>query len=378
MKSDPTCRICGEQVDIMVLHLKRDHGLNENEVKDYFDKYPEDPKMSQKALKSAAEMKKKKSQKGTSVPLTDLFQIEGDGLTKRGKPLMIEVLDAPEELSHMVPRFDTNFVFDEEILKTCLMTLALNMRGYLFGHSGVGKSTIWENICAKTNRPMVRVQHSINVEEIHVTGQWLAAPVETPDGSVITVTKFQPGPLAEAMRKGLVYVADEYDRIHPTVASVYQAVMEGKPLHIKDADEEWRIVEPHPNFRFVGTGNSNGAGDESGLYQAVVTQDAANFERWDVVQKVEYMPRHAEIQVVMKQANLNKPEAEKVIDFCIAMRQSYPHDISLTPGPRVAIRIGKLGIIKGDFNLAVDLAFGNRLPEAEGEAARLVAQRYFG
>jgi cobaltochelatase CobS len=381
MSSRPVCRICEEEVHIMKSHLKKTHGLNGDQIDVYFNQHPNDPRLSKVAIDGAKIMKanKKKTSSGGQVALNELFEL-GDcdaGRTKSGKDLMIPVLDE-HQFQHLVPEFDSNYIFNVDILKTCLMGLSINARVYLYGHSGTGKTTYWENICAKTNRPLLRSQHSINVEESHIIGQWVARPRETPDGSVITVTEFQPGPLALAMKHGWVYQADEYDRIHPTVASVYQSVMEGKALSIKEADDEWRLVEPHPDFRFVGTGNSNGSGDETGLYQAVITQDAANFERWDIVEHVGYLPRDSEIAVVTGQAGLRPLEAEKVVDFCRAVRGMFPDEISLTPGPRVAIRIGRLGVMKSNFNKAVELTFANRLPEAEKVATMNLAQRYFG
>ena len=80
-------------------------------------------------------------------------------------------------------------------------------------------------------------------------------------------TVFELGPLPYAMKHGMVYCADEYDFAEPAVLSIYQSVLEGKPLIIKEADLENRVIKPHPNFRFCATGNTNGAGDSFGLYQ---------------------------------------------------------------------------------------------------------------
>lgn len=49
------------------------------------------------------------------------------------------------------------------------------------------------------------------------------------------------------MKHGWMYLADEYDFAQPNVLSVYQAVLEGKPLYIKEADAANRVIKPHPN-----------------------------------------------------------------------------------------------------------------------------------
>ncbi|MDW2825454.1 hypothetical protein [Klebsiella quasipneumoniae] len=66
-------------------------------------------------------------------------------------------------------------------------------------------------------------------------------------------------------------------------------MLEGKALIIKEGTPEWRYVEPHKPFASIGTGNTNGSGDETGLYQGTNIQNAANFSRFGIVSHVKYM-----------------------------------------------------------------------------------------
>ncbi|BBI61791.1 hypothetical protein HSBAA_30970 [Vreelandella sulfidaeris] len=182
----------------------------------------------------------------------------------------------------MVPEVDEEFIWMPELLRDCIAALDHNIPAMFWGHAGTGKSTAWEQYAAYTNRPFIRIQHTANTEEAHIIGQMLANE---------SGTYFEPGPLAMAMRFGWVYLADEYDFAFPQVLGVYQPVLEGKPLIIKEAPHDWRRVDPHPQFRFVATGNTNGAGDETGLYQGTNLQNAANYSRFGIVTKTSYMDK---------------------------------------------------------------------------------------
>ena len=53
----------------------------------------------------------------------------------------------------------------------------------------------------------------------------------------------------------------------------------------------------------------------------------------------------------------------------------FPNIVSLTIGPRVAINIARIGMMKADFVEGAMYAYCNRLPEAEKEAALSLAKR---
>jgi cobaltochelatase CobS len=212
------------------------------------------------------------------------------------------------------------------------------------------------------------VQHTVNTEEAHILGQYIVVTEVTTgsDGKehVHSVTKFNPGPLPLAMKYGWVYCADEYDFGMPSVLAAYQPVMEGKALIIKDAPPEWRVVDPHPNFRFVATGNTNGGGDETGLYQGTQIQNAANYSRFAVTKQVGYMPPKIEAAVV----------AGKKIRTAFSGGQ-----ISNVVSPRELINAALFGVVTGgNWREGLALAFANRLSPTDREVVDQFAQRVFG
>lgn len=377
-----TCRICGEECHAIQYHLKEKHP--EISLVDYKKQYPEAPIYSDAVLERLEELRKKNSEskKGPSAPepfggytVKQFHQVFGidpsaETKTKTGRDISIKVLDVNKDYEGYIPVVDKNYVFDIENLKNSLMAMELNIPLYIWGHCGTGKTCMVENICGATNRPLVRVQHTVNTEESHVVGQWVVKGGET---------VFELGPLALAMKHGWVYLADEYDFALPSVLAVYQPVLEGKPLVIKEADAENRIIKPHPNFRFVATGNTNGVGDETGLYQGTSIQNAANYDRFNMVLEVRYMTPEKEIDVLMKQAEIGEEDAKKLVDFAGRIRDEYSGSKLSTPiSPRTLIAIARIGFLKGSYRKGIELAFANKLSTIDKDVVNGLSQRIFG
>ena len=389
MAAKITCQICGSECHSVQLHLKDEHP--DWTMDQYRETYPvaevlsdlAKEKLAQKMAARAA-LSPAPASTGTVVefhaktsaptrkPMHEVFKL-GDAkaaLNKRGEPIMITVMGDSDH-SDMVPSLDPNYVFNIDLTKTVIMGLELNIPTFLWGYHGTGKTSQIENTLACTNRPWVRVQHTINTEESHIVGQTLVR-----DGA----TYFEPGPLPLAMRYGLVYCADEYDFAPPSVTSVYQAVLEGKALMIKEAPPEWRVVKPHPNFRFVATGNTNGCGDESGLYQGTQLGNAANYSRFGITEEVGYMQPKIETAVVAGQSGVDLADAEKLVSFANQVREAFKAQrIGSTVSPREIINAAKLGLVRGsDWRAGLKLAFSNRLSRIDKETVEQMAQRIFG
>jgi cobaltochelatase CobS len=220
-------------------------------------------------------------------------------------------------------------------------------------------------------RPYLRVQHTDTTEEAHIVGQMVVR-----NGA----TEFDYGPLAEAMIRGWVYLADEYDFAHPAVIAVYQAVLEGKPLYIKEAPPGQRMVKPHPNFRFLATGNTNGSGDDTGLYSGTKIGNAAAYSRFGITVKVDYPEPTVEVAILKGNVPVTQDVANKMVDFAGRIRTMYASgEISLPISPRELIRATMIGVIKGGkFRDGIALAYSNRLDATQSEAVKQTAQRIFG
>ena len=278
---------------------------------------------------------------------------------------------ADPEVAALIPEPDPHHVFEPELTKAVMIALELGMTCYVFGHAGSGKTTLLQQACGRTNRPVLRVQHTDMTEESHILGQWTSR-----DGS----THFQLGPLPTAMIMGAAYLADEFDFGMPSVLAAYHPVMEGQPLVIKDAPPHLRFIRPHPRFRFLGTGNTNGTGDPSGLYQGTRLQNAALFSRWEITEELPYMDGTTEARVVMNRAGVSAATAARLVDFAHAVRDGHAaQTIGSTIGPRELISAARIGKLRGgNYRSALASAFSNRLTPIDKLAVDQLAQRVFG
>lgn len=401
LNDDPIiCQVDNAKVHSVQSHLAKNHP--DWTIERYKEAYPDAPLLSEKAKRIVAANKanKAKAQQAEATrPVRqrnfhELFNLGNAkaAMNAAGQPISVTVLDAHSEAAEpYMAQVDENYVFNIDLTKKVLVGMELAMPVYLWGYHGTGKTTIFEQVAARTRRPFLRVQHTINTEESHILGQYVvrskAVEVEEIDASgakhtVIkqqTVTEFQLGPLPLAMLEGMIYCADEYDFAMPSVSAVYQSVLEGKPLVIKDAPPEFRVIRPHPEFRFVATGNTNGIGDETGLYQGTLVQNAANYSRFPITEEVEYMDPKIEVGVLMAQAAIDKAEAEKIVKFAKEIRNSFAESkISMTISPRELINAATLGMAFGaNWALGLKLAFANRLSRVDKKVVEDYLQRIF-
>lgn len=384
------CQICGELTHVIQRHLQEAHP--NMTIEKYKEIYPDAEILSDEAKEMIRRKKEERdrvamagastatvaslsSRMESSVKkesLADVFGISKKSkaaLSASGREIMIDVFSRSGSFADMVPDIDENYIFPIDLLKNVLMGLEENIPVMLWGHAGVGKSTMYEQVCARTNRPYMRVQHTANTEEAHIVGQTLANEKGT---------YFEPGPLALAMKHGWVYNADEYDFAHASILAVYQPVLEGKPLIIKEAPEEWRVIRPHKNFRFVATGNTNGSGDETGLYVGTNMGNAANYSRFGITDRVTYMPKKQEAAVIAAQADIDLDDAKLLVEFATKIRESFESSqMSSTIGPRELIYAAKIGLRKGSWSRGIELAYINRMNTVDREVALGIAQRIF-
>lgn len=403
------CELCGAQTHVIQSHLKKDH--SDVTLADYRASFPDAPIMSDHAKTLLAQrMAEKKAEEeaaaakaqaeadakhaeatakvepesksvmtSISKPAQDvvvkkafhtIFELKGKAaMSGSGDPIPVSCIEN-SAFAEMVPEVNNTYVYDVNELKDVMIALELNINPYVWGHKGSGKSELFEQIAGRTGRPFVRIQHTSNTEESHIVGMWTVKNGET---------IFELGPLALAMKYGWMYLADEYDFALPSVLSVYQAVLEGKPLMIKEADAENRIIKPHPNFRFAATGNTNGSGDETGLYQGTNLQNSANYDRFGSVIYKSYMDKKDESEILQRRVGLVKEDADKLVEFATLVRNAYDGSkISDTISPRALINAARIGLCRSSYPHGIKLAFSNKLTRVDKEVVDQLCQRVFG
>lgn len=172
---------------------------------------------------------------------------------------------------------NNNYVFRNDVLREVLAFLKKNDGDglYVFGPTGSGKSSVVTEITARLNRPTICFAGTGRTEFSDLVGHHAlisTAPNQPPE------MQFQYGPLPLAMKNGYVLLINEVDLIDPSELSGLNDVLQGLPLIINANGAE--VIKPHSNFRVIVTGNSFGAGDDTGKYQGVVLQNIASMDRY--------------------------------------------------------------------------------------------------
>ena len=181
-----------------------------------------------------------------------------------------------------VPPVDPDYIFRPEELLRCLFGIMTNQRAYLYGHTGTGKTTLVEQICAVLLWPFMRVNFDSEITRMDLIGRDV---LSTEDG--VTVSSFADGILPQAMSGPYMLCCDEIDFVRPDVAYVMQRALEGNGLLL--TEDGGRLVKPHQMFRMFATGNTQGQGDEHGMYAGARPQSLALLDRFTVWAEIDYL-----------------------------------------------------------------------------------------
>jgi cobaltochelatase CobS len=135
---------------------------------------------------------------------------------------------------------------------------------------------------------------------------------------------YEYGPLALAMRYGGMLLLNEIDITPPDVAAGLNTVLDGSPLCI--AENGGELVAPHPMFRFAATANTNGGGDETGLYQGTQRQNIAWLDRFMLCELAYPKPEVEKSLLARLFPILPETLCSKLVDFAGEVREQFMGD----------------------------------------------------
>jgi len=284
-------------------------------------------------------------------------------------------IPAFSEKNEYVPQIDPEYHFEPEATSAILAGFAHNRRVLLQGYHGTGKSTHIEQVAARLNWPVIRVNLDSHISRTDLVGRDVIA---LKDGK--QVTQFQEGILPWALTRPMVLVFDEYDAGRPDVMFVIQRVLEtnGKFTLL----DQNRIISPHPAFRLFATANTIGLGDPSGLYHGTQPINQGQMDRWNIVATLNYLPKEDEFKVVSsKVKNLNAKSKEAIknmISMANLTREGFIQgDLSTVMSPRTVINWAENMQIFGDVEQAFRYTFFNKCDENERTIIAEYYQRCF-
>jgi cobaltochelatase CobS len=276
-----------------------------------------------------------------------------------------------------VPPVDADYLFDRNTTLAILAGFAFNRRVMVQGYHGTGKSTHIEQVAARLNWPLVRVNLDAHVSRIDLVGK---DAIVLKDGKQIT--EFRDGILPWAVQNNIALVFDEYDAGRPDVMFVIQRVLESSGrLTLLDQN---RVITPHPAFRLFATTNTIGLGDTSGLYHGTQQINQGQMDRWSIVTTLNYLPHDKEVDIVLSKANhYRTPEGRDIVNKMVRVadltRNAFINgDLSTVMSPRTVITWAENADIFGDIGFAFRVTFLNKCDELERALVAEFYQRCFG
>ncbi|MDR2142592.1 MAG: AAA family ATPase, partial [Deltaproteobacteria bacterium] len=201
-----------------------------------------------------------------------------------------------KDCNPLVPKKNDFYFFSDNLDEVCVWLSHDSDPLYLFGPTGSGKTSLIKQVAARLNYPVFDVTGHNRLEFIDLVGH-----LTVKDNNM----SYQYGPLALAAKYGALFLLNEIDLLDPATLSGLNGILDGEPLSV--VENEGELIEPHSNFRFVATANSNGAADQTGLYQGVVRQNLAFMDRFWLCE-VGYASPEAESQI-LAQASPDLPDA---------------------------------------------------------------------
>lgn len=270
------------------------------------------------------------------------------------------------------PAIDPGYVFPPEETKALLLGLEVKDRVLLIGETGTGKSSLIEQVAARLNYNVVKINFDGAITRQDLVGEWVVKGKEM---------EFQYGilPLAFNM-PGTIILLDEWDTISGDCSFVLQRPLQkddGKLLILEKGGE---LIDLHAQNAIVATANTNGQGDDTGLYShGTKVQNYSQLNRFGMTIRMNYLPPEQESEMLAKRfPDLTEAECVTLVKAVGQIREAYQNgELSAPLSPRDLINWAHKYICMGCPIRSAKYCFLNRMSEEDHVAAEQILKRSF-
>lgn len=274
--------------------------------------------------------------------------------------------------SEWVPAIDPSYVFPVEETKTMLLGINSRDNILLVGETGTGKTSLLEQVAARINYNVVKINFDGHITRQDLVGEWVVKGREM---------IFQEGILVLAFRMpGTIIILDEWDTISGECSFVLQRPLQRDDRKILLMEKGGELVTMHPDNVIAATANTAGQGDDTGLYsQGTKVQNYAQLNRFSMTIRMQYLEEKKEIEMLGKRfPDLKVSECSALVKAVNAVRDGYKNgQISAPLSPRDLINWGEKYLRMGEPLRAAKYCFINRMPVEDAQVTEGIIQRVF-
>lgn len=281
-------------------------------------------------------------------------------------------IEAWSEPTEHTPKLDPGYIFPHVETRVVLMGMANRDRILSVGHTGTGKTSLYEQVAARLNYNVVKISFDSCITRNDLVGEWVVK-----DGTM----EFQYGVLPLAMRMpGTVIILDEWDTQNEDVSFVIQRLLQKEDGHLLLLENKGELVPLHPDNVVVATANTVGQGDDTGLYaQGTRVQNYAQINRFGLTIRMQYLKPEQEKAMLMKRFDdLKQDEADAFIVTTNKVRDGFANnELSVPLSTRDLINWVEKYTFMGDPMKAATFCFLNRMSLEDADVCKGIIQRSF-
>jgi cobaltochelatase CobS len=370
------CKICGCFYHRLEVHLKKRH---KKTLAEYESEFPGEPTMSKTAKRNASKSaKNRKTNEQSSVPSSDGSSIEKKDVVVIGRVSIPITKD--EELNEFdrsyIPKNDELWMPGTKEYKS-MEEIAVGIEDrdniFIYGPHGSGKTTLIKQLGALTNTPVFIFNIIEGVTPDDFIGSMNLSA--NSDGNVIT--EWKDGMFTHLWERGFYIVFDEITASPANLLMRLHSVLDGGDLCI--FENNGRIVKKHPRTRFFATDNTNGRGDDTGMYVGTNLLNEATLDRFGTVVEYTYTEPDNEKEIITNKGGVTKHFASKMVAVANKIREAYDkEECYCTISTRRLIDWAKKTERFGDVRRASEVTILNKLNRGDKKFVNDIIQHHFG
>lgn len=251
------------------------------------------------------------------------------------------------------PAVDPFYVVDHAQMASAMVAIEAGMNVWATGNAGTGKSSLFEQIAAALGRPFCKIGMTRQTEIESLIGG-----LSLRSGSTV----WEDGVLIKAMRQpGMVILIDELTFAPAGVQAIIQLIADDHRSYTLPTGETVKCAD---GVVFCVADNTNGGGDDGGLYAGTNVSNAACVDRFGIMLIVDYMSAAKEAEALANHTACPVAAARQLTDFVAQVRRN-----PALAGVVVSMRrmVAFMRMVQRGFSPkdAFDMAITSRMPATE-------------